>query len=346
MADVLPGQSADGLCQYVARVVAFRVPTWTDVGGLDTATSPSGATTRDLFDAAASLAAADAFSFCPSVPRDDPPPPPPQPTQPPQRPTVVEVPSSASSDSTFDSPAPRRAKPYSAPHASKSVAFDCDASPSNPNSVPLWHNLPAPSAKRTSPSMASPHGVSDPSLRAVLALAKQAEAQDPVWVSTAIPTDDIFSLAEEHVLRDFPAVVLAKKETDFDQTKRALQEAAAWVVRNASTSTDAIRAAFIKHLTDDKAGLAPVNAAHFSEALTTLDEPDASRAARLRAWWELAMTHLRCHKQHFKRVDRIVIGTLSRRPTGAAEVADWLAGKVPILPAPEVGVPVKASQGF
>jgi hypothetical protein len=194
--------------------------------------------------------------------------------------------------------------------------------------------------------MGLPDSIADPSARAMLALARQAEAQDPVWVSTSVSYEDIFSMAEEHVLRDMPAVILAKKEADFDQTKRALQEAAAWLVRHNSSSAQLIRESFVKQLEDDKGAMAPATAARFCEALAIIEEPDASRAARLRALWELALCHLRCHKQHFRRVDRIIIGTLSRRPTGPAEVAEWLAGKVKILAAPEVAVPVKAVGGF
>ena len=90
----------------------------------------------------------------------------------------------------------------------------------------MW-SLPAASAKRA-PSIPP---AADPNLRAVFALARQAEAQDPVWVSTELGPDDIFSMAEETVLRDLPPVTLAKKEADFEATKRALQEAAAWVVQ-------------------------------------------------------------------------------------------------------------------
>ena len=61
-------------------------------------------------------------------------------------------------------------------------------------------------------------------------------------------------------------------------------------------TTDRLRREFVKVLDDAKTGLTPANAARLNDALLTLDEHDASRSAKLRAWWELALTHLRCHK--------------------------------------------------
>lgn len=182
------------------------------------------------------------------------------------------------------------------------------------------------------------------------ALARQAEHAELTWSSHRLPYDDFFTAAEEHILKDFPEIVLVKLEAEFDNTKRALQEAAAWVVQHhkdlVPSEVHKIRTHFVVTLEKEKSALAPETAWALHNAITMLQDPSASRDHHLLATWTLALTHLRCHKLYFRRVQRIVVASLSRRPASHTEVAAWLGGKTDILPSPEVAVPIRSNGGF
>jgi hypothetical protein len=206
----------------------------------------------------------------------------------------------------------------------------------------VWPDLPAASVPRPSLHRSVPASAS-PEQRAMLALARQAELADPLWVSSMLPSDDIFSAAEAQILATLPAFSLLKAEKDFDASKRALQALASFIAKIHTMSADEITSVFVAEFArkPEKNAISFDSKETLSDALDLFSEA-TSDATKVRAFLRLGMLWLRCHGTHFTQHKRLQLAMLAR-PTSTTEVASWLAGKR--LPLGDAQVAVSAS-GF
>jgi hypothetical protein len=207
-------------------------------------------------------------------------------------------------------------------------------------SRPLWDQPLGREALRT------PTPLSPPSDLALIALAEQVEERDPVWDSHRIAERDIFAAEERAALADLPKFVLSKKESDVSASKRAVQALAAFVVKWQAATAEQIRAHFASDLRKDDAALLPATALQLDSALAIFGAGDVPRSLRLRALLDVAFVHLRCSKEHFSRVERLLLALVSARPADASEVSAWLKGTTKVVVASGLALPVRAAKGF
>ena len=161
-------------------------------------------------------------------------------------------------------------------------------------------------------------------------------------------TRDLFSCADEIVLRRLPKIFLAKKEPQFDQLRRALKGACEFIAKVVSKPDTTLRENFTYLLSrqGDDQGLGTASTAALHQAICTLEDPAAGDLPTTLAWWNVAICWLRCSKEHFRHVDRLLLASLSAPPSSEKEVADWLQSKRPIPTATEVGLPLRPVGGF
>jgi hypothetical protein len=176
----------------------------------------------------------------------------------------------------------------------------------------------------------------------------EGELRDPMWDSHSLPRRDIFSAADEIVLRQLPRFLLAKKEERFDNTRRALKALCEFLAKHAKSSTATIREAFTTALARqaDDAGLSLTTATALHASLLVLDEGSAAPAATSFALWQLGLAWLRCSKEHFNRVDRLQLAVLAVAPSGEREVAEWSTAKKLVPADPSVSLLLRPSGGF
>jgi hypothetical protein len=86
--------------------------------------------------------------------------------------------------------------------------------------------------------------------------------------------------------------------------------------------------------------------AALDEAAALFDDVSLPRPFRLRSLWTMALSVLRCSKEHHLRVARIELGMLTARPADAAEAGAWMKGTTKVVTAPGLGLPVRAASGF
>ncbi len=164
-----------------------------------------------------------------------------------------------------------------------------------------------------------------------------------------LPQRDIFSLADEAVLRGLPRLRLAKKEPNFDTCRRALKEGCTWLATNHTKPGSAIRESISKLLgrTNDTDGLSLEASTALHGALLTLDESDSLTApARAQAWWMVLISWMRVHREHHARVQRLLLAALAVPPTSEKEVSEWLVAKRLVPVEAEIGLPVRTVGGF
>ena len=353
MADAVAAVGGPEISEAVARVITHHLPAWSALSDLVDPTVPGMGTIEQWLSSAATLANQAGFTWRPSAPREDPA----QQQQQQQqqhhqseshKPAVIEVLDTDSTDDDF-SPPPRGSEP-SKPHASKSVAFDCDApsrsrtasSHTSSRSRSLWHNIPSASTPRAS---SVPHGLSIEA-QAMLALSRKAEDDEPIFSSHRPSVRDIFGPDEAHVLRDLPEFLLHKKEESVAELKRALQAVARFVIKFEVQTGAMIREHFSRELRLLDAGLDPSNASALHRSILLFDDTSLPRTVRLAAITDIALHSLRLDRHHHTAIQRLQIALLAPPPQSKEEAAAWQKpAKRNIVAAADVALPFRVG-GF
>jgi hypothetical protein len=255
--------------------------------------------------------------------------------------TAIYVPSSASATTALGATSVSSSSPVAPPPAPSSPLASTGRAPSL-GGLPA---LPAASVLRQLSPSKSP---------AEDRLSLEAESRDPQWDSHMLPRRDIFSQADELVLRHLPRVVLIKAEREYDTCRRAIQAMTQFLAKHAHSSADEVKEAFNTALhrnPDRDAGLraetaATVHASMLTLAVASSDSTDAARAACSFALWQLGLCWLRCSQQHFSRVERLELAVLAEVPAGQKEVAEWTTSKKPVPTAAGIGLLLRPSGGF
>ena len=229
--------------------------------------------------------------------------------------------------------------PAPAPGTTLSTAITVATTPSTRSSasVPLWSAPPVARA----PSLSS--ATTDELTQ--LALARQAASGQQVWSSHDLLFDEIFEDAERSLLQDLPLLYLHKREEHFDAVRRAVFYAAQWILRWQTKAPADISLEFDRHLTAVDGALTPKSALQLAESLSLIGAEDVPRQHRVRAWWQLALLTLQCHKTHHVCVRRIETAMVSMKPSSEKEVAAWMKGTTKVHQRSSVPVPI-SSAGF
>ena len=362
MADAVAAVGGPEISEAVARVITHHLPAWSALSDLVDPAVPAMGTIEQWLSSAATLANQAGFTWRPSAPREDPPQQQQQQPQP-QKPAVIEVLDTDSTEDDF-SPPPRGSAP-SKPHASKSVAFDCDApsrsrtaktsstsSAASTNiaagtktpsrSEPLWQ---LPRTSRSNSRAQELEGDADKRSATM-----KAEDDDPVFSTHNIPLRDrlsFFSANEVLVLADLPQYLLCKKEDGFHDAKRALQQLARWCIRYQEADEEIITEFFRSELRVVKGALSIEHADELHLLLGIFADVDGPRSLRLDALARIGEIALAVDPHLYVWRRRLRLARLSTAPTNKEEVARWKSGsdKRNVVPREGYDVPFRA-EGF
>ena len=214
----------------------------------------------------------------------------------------------------------------------------------------------APAPSPTSLFPVPPHGSSlasdttvAPSVeqRALEAIAKRAEDEDPCFSSHRISARDIFSAEERVVLARLPEYILHKKEESFAAKKRALQFLAKFCLRVDTKCSDAdeVEAWFRRELRPGNDALSPSNADELDVTVRLFFAPTTPDPLRRELLARLAEIAVAIDRQHFRSRDRLRLARLSSSPSSAAEVSEWLKPGKSSLIVPRAGLDLPIRMG-